>query len=185
MKLKRSDIAPWARASNDRHIGLAGRVGKSAYLLIEALVYIAVSVILIGVAYAAFYQCVENSLGLRRSTDDIANALHAGELWRADVRAGREQIRFTGAETNSIFVLSGGQGEIAYQTTTNAVLRRVGSGPWFPVLGNVKSSTMVSEAREHVTVWRWEVELHQRSKKQGRMRPLFTFMAVPERNPAR
>jgi hypothetical protein len=42
---------------------------------------------------------------------------------------------------------------------------------------------MTADKREHVTAWRWELELQTRatgSVKPGRIRPLFTFLAVPE-----
>ena len=43
---------------------------------------------------------------------------------------------------------------------------------------------MTADPREYVTAWRWELELQPRatgSVKPGRVRPLFTFLAVPER----
>ena len=57
--------------------------------IIECLVYGFVLLVLLGVAYCAFYRCVENSYTLRRNAEDIATALRAGERWRADVRSGR------------------------------------------------------------------------------------------------
>ena len=54
--------------------------------LIELLVYMGVLLVLMGVGYAAFYRCLDNSTALRQSADDIVNALHAGEDWRGDVR---------------------------------------------------------------------------------------------------
>lgn len=161
------------------------RAAKRAYILAEALVYIVVSSILIGVGYSAMYQCIENSIALRRSADDITNALRAGERWRADVRAAKGQIQFLSEEAGQILVLPGERGEVSYQFSTNAVLRRVGSGPWASTLASVKSSSMEADVRQTVSAWRWEVELQPRFKKQGRLRPLFTFIAVPERNPAK
>jgi hypothetical protein len=43
---------------------------------------------------------------------------------------------------------------------------------------------MQPDRREYITAWRWELELQTRatgSVKPGRVRPLFTFIAVPER----
>jgi hypothetical protein len=43
---------------------------------------------------------------------------------------------------------------------------------------------MAADQRQYVTAWRWELELQPRAKgsvKPGRVRPLFTFLAVPER----
>ncbi len=59
---------------------------RTGYMLVEALVYIGVSFLLLGVGFAAMYRCIYNSVGLRRSADDITSALHAGERWRKDVR---------------------------------------------------------------------------------------------------
>ena len=178
--------------SPTRKLRLVGRMrhgrphhSRRAYFLIEALVYIMVSFIVIGAAFVAFYQCLGNSLSLRKSADEITNTLHAGERWRADVRSVNGQIRSKGTATERIFALPTRNGEVDYQFATNAVLRRVGSGPWLPILERVKSSTMEPDARPNVTVWRWEVELQPHSKIQSRVRPLFTFIGVPERISAR
>ena len=156
-----------------------------AYMLVECLVYIVVAFILSGVAYAAFYYAMDSSLALRQSADDISNALRVGERWRADVRAARGQIRLKDVGAERILVLPSARGEVTYQFTTNAVLRRVGSGPSICLLEKVKSSTLVLDARPAVAAWRWELELRPRYKKQGRLRPLFTFIAVPERSSAK
>jgi hypothetical protein len=122
---------------------------------------------------------------LRRNADDIAQALHAGERWRADVRAASGPIRFESTDAARILRLPGHRGEVAYQFTTNTVLRRVGNGTWTSLLNNVQSSAMESDQRLNVSAWRWELELKPRSKKPGRVRPLFTFLAVPDRSSAR
>ena len=153
------------------------------YLLIEALVYIGVVTVLLGVAYAASYRCIDRSIALRRSADDITSALHAGERWRADVRAAIGQVRLENTEAGQLLYLAGPSRAVVYNFSTNAVSRRLGTGPWVRLLPNVKSSTMTADKREHVTAWRWELELQTRatgSVKPGRIRPLFTFLAVPE-----
>ena len=61
-------------------------------MLMECLVYIAVFAILLGGGTAAFYFCWDHSKALIYATDDIASALHAGERWRADVRAATGKI---------------------------------------------------------------------------------------------
>ena len=160
------------------------RSAQRAYLLIEALVYIAVIVALLGVGYAAMYRCVDSSLALRRNADDIASALHAGERWRADVRAATTQVRAENTDAGQHLYLEGARGTVTYRFATNAVLRSVNAGPWLHVLSSVKSSTMTTDKREYVTAWRWELELQTHaygSVKPGRVRPLFTFIAVPER----
>jgi Tfp pilus assembly protein PilE len=156
---------------------------QRGYLLIEALVYIGVVAALLGVAYAAAYRCIDRSIALRRNADDITSALHAGERWRADVRAAASQVRLENTEADQLLYLDGPGSTVVYRFTTNAVSRRVGSAPWVRLLPKVKSSTMIADRREYVTAWRWELELQPRatgSVKPGRIRPLFTFLAVPQ-----
>jgi len=79
--------------------------------------------------------------------------------------------------------LEGATNEVTYRFSTNALSRRLGAGPWVRLLPNVKSSTMKSDPRQYATPWCWELELATRAKgsvKPGRVRPLFTFVAVPE-----
>jgi hypothetical protein len=157
--------------------------GNHAYLLIEALVYIAVLVGLLGAGYAAMYRCIDSSIALRRNADDITSALHAGERWRADVRSASSRVRLEDTAPGQLLYLEGASSAVVYRFGTNGISRRLGAGPWVRLLPNVKSSTMQPDPREHVTAWRWELELQPRmtgSVKPGRVRPLFTFIAVPE-----
>lgn len=152
--------------------------GLHGYMIVEALVYAGVSILLLGVAFAAMYRCIESSVALRRSADDLARALHAGERWRADVRAARGPIKVEKLEAGQILYLQGTESEIAYRAADGVVSRRVGSGPWTRVLENVNSSNMKSDPRQTVPAWRWELQLQTRAK-TSRIRPLFTFTAVP------
>lgn len=156
-----------------------------AYLMIEALVYIAVVFVLLGAGYAAMYRCVDNSIALRRNADDITSALHAGERWRADVRSATSQARLETTDAGQLLTFESPRGPVSYRFSTNAILRSVGSGPWTRLLPNVKSSTMKSDPRQYASPWCWELELAPRTQgsvKPGRVRPLFTFIAVPEGN---
>ena len=158
------------------------------YLLIEALVYIGIVAALLGVAYAASYRCIDRSIALRRNADDITSALHAGERWRADVRDAGSQVRLENTEAGQLLYLDGPSRAVVYSFATNAVSRRLGTGPWVRLLPNVKSSSMTADQRERVTAWRWELELQPRqsgSVKPGRVRPLFTFIAVPKGTPTK
>ena len=157
---------------------------QRGYLMIEALVYIAVIVALLGAGYAAVYRCIDSSLALRRNADDITSALHAGERWRADVRSAGNQVRLEDTADGQLLHLEGATNEVVYRFSTNAISRRLGAGPWVRLLPNVKSSSMTADPREQVSAWRWELELATRTQgsvKPGRVRPLFTFIAVPER----
>jgi hypothetical protein len=161
---------------------------QRGYLLTEALVYIAVVFVLLGAGYAAMYRCVDSSIALRRNVDDITGALHAGERWRADMRSATHVVRLERTGDGQLLRLEGPKGTVAYRCSTNTIFRRVGDGPWARLLPNVKASTMEADPREYVTAWRWELELATRTKgsvKPGRVRPLFTFIAVPARPSAK
>ena len=160
-------------------------VNNRAYLMIEALVYIAVVFVLLGAGYAAMYRCIDNSIALRRNADDITSALHAGERWRADVRSATSQARLETTDAGQLLSFESPRGPVSYRFSTNAILRSVGAGPWTRLLPNVKSSTMKSDPRQYASPWCWELALAPRTQgsvKPGRVRPLFTFIAVPEGN---
>lgn len=162
-----------------------GSRAQSAMSIIECLVYSVVLLILMAVAFTAFYRCMENSVAMRRNTEDIASALQTGERWRADVRAANGPIQFEIAEDGNVLRLPTPRGEIIYRFTTNAVLRGFGTEYGTCLLPSVAASTMQAETRGEVAAWRWELELKPRSKKPARVRPLFTFLAVPERRSTR
>lgn len=152
---------------------------KHAFTLIEMLVYMGVLFVIIGVGYAALYRSLDNSRALRRSSGDIADALHAGENWRADVRVTRGEIQLLANPDGQILRLPGSRGDVSYRFANNTLFRRLGNNDWSPVLPNVKASSFISETRGNVTAWRWELEMQSRAKKIGQIPPLFTFIAVP------
>jgi len=167
----RTEAKPTVRGCNSQ---------EPAYLMVECLVYIGVLFLVLGVGYVALYACIDSSVTLRRSADDITTALHAGERWRADVRAATGVISLESHPDGEILHIPTARGDISYRATTNAMLRRVASGPWVSLLPNMKSFNMESDAREKVASWRWDVELEPRRKASvTRLRPLFTFTAVP------
>jgi hypothetical protein len=149
--------------------------------MMEALVYIGLVFVVIAAGYTAMYRCTDDSVALRRSADDIARALDAGERWRADVRAAGGHIRLENPAAEPTLVLAEGEKEVAYRFADGTVFRRAGGGTWVRLLTNVKASAMTSDPRQNLTAWRWELELQPRSKgevRPGRIRPLFTFFAV-------
>ena len=154
----------------------------AGYLLVEALVYIGLVFLLLGIGSAALYRCIDNSVALRRNADDILRAVHAGELWRADVRAATGGISWDKTGLQPVLRLAGAQGETEYRYDSGAVFRKTGTSPWSRILDQVKASAMAPEPRPGVTAWRWELELQPKTRgsfKPGRVRPLFTFLAVP------
>jgi hypothetical protein len=143
-------------------------------LLTECLVYMALLVVVLGLAYEAYYRCEENSKRLNQNVDDIVRVLQAGELWREDIRTAQA---VTASEAS--LRLAQSNATVEYVFEGNAVWRRAG-GQVAPArfLPGVKASRMEKDERRHVTAWRWEVELASREK-APRYRPFFTFEAVP------
>jgi hypothetical protein len=174
----------WAKESVASFVSRAFPARRSvhAYLMTEALVYISVLFLLLGVGYIALYRCMNNSTGLRRNADDIVNATRAGERWRTDLRAAKAPPRVEQAASEQILRMETAKGTIVYRFADNVVFRRVGDGTPMRLLENVKSSAMTSDPRQQVNAWRWEVELLPRKKTITRTRPLFTFIAVPSGN---
>jgi hypothetical protein len=151
------------------------------FMLMEALVYIGLVFLLLGVGYAAMYRSIDNSVALRRNADDIMSALHAGERWRADVRHASRGVQLENG-SEPMLRLEGVTNQIDYRFADGVVYRRSDNGPWLAILERVQSSSMEPEVRPDVNVWRWEVELQAKARgsfKPGRVRPLFTFLAVP------
>jgi hypothetical protein len=154
---------------------------QRGYLIIECLVYIGVVFVLLGAGFVMLYRCIDCSVTLRRNADDITAALHAGERWRADIRAANSLIRVESGPDGEVLHIPNPQGEIAYRFATNSILRRSAGGGWTCVLSNVKTFSMESDPRAKVTAWSWELELEPRRKAAiTRLRPLFTFTAVPK-----
>ena len=153
---------------------------SKAFLIIECLVYIGVFFILIGVGFAAFYRCMENSVGLRRSANDISVAVHTGERWRADLRTATAPVRKEVQGQETWVHVPQSHGELLYRFADRALYRRLSSGPWSCVLTNIASSSMQPEPRDNVVAWRWELELQHRARTSA-IRPLFTFLSVPNK----
>jgi hypothetical protein len=147
------------------------------FTLLECVVYLGLFSLLLGIASLAYYRCFDNMRGLRRNADDITRALNAGELWRDDVRTATGPVQFV--ESGQIFRIPRREGEALYQFAESQVLRKAKpDAPWVVLLPAVQRSQMEADVRAHVTAWRWELEL-QPGRKPVRVRPAFTFLAVP------
>ena len=145
--------------------------------LIECLVYIGALATVFGMGTAAFYHSSASSAALRRNADDIAQVLHVGELWRADIRAATQPVRFDA--TDQTLHLTHGETLVAYKFADHQILRRArADAPWVVILPGVAQSQMAPEPRTHVTGWRWELELKV-IREPAPLRPLFTFTAAP------
>ncbi len=158
-------------------------LSSGGYTLIECLVYIAALLVIMELAFAAYYRFELHNRRLTRNATDIVRALQAGERWRDDVRAAKGKLFWTEAGADRELRIPQARGEVAYAFRQGAVWRRAAAvGPWNEFLPAVKASRMEAEPRTHVTAWRWELEL-QTTRDEVRVTPLFTFLAVAQKPP--
>jgi Tfp pilus assembly protein FimT len=158
------------------------RAARTAGLmLVECLAYIAVLSVIMGLGFAAFYQCTESANGLRRSADDIVKTLHTGERWRADVRSASAPLRLVEGEKETTLIVPHKTNQVAWLFSAQSVWRRTDTNtPWVPLLRKVLRSRMEKDDRDQVTAWRWELELKSKQP-DPHVRPLFTFEAAAAR----
>jgi uncharacterized protein YndB with AHSA1/START domain len=151
---------------------------QAGVLLIECLVYITVFAIFLGGGTAAFYFCWDHSKALMYTTNDITTALHAGERWRADVRAATGNISVAPTATGEVVRIPEPKKEIVYRFEAGELRREIPALHRSQLLLlKVKSSQMTVEARGSVSAWRWELELSER-RKETHLPLLFTFEAA-------
>jgi hypothetical protein len=147
--------------------------------LTECLVYIAVLAVLMSVGGFTVAKAWDQSRALSRSTTDIHRTVNTGERWRADIRAANGQIQAARTGDGETLRIPTAAGTVEYQWAKGELSRRANAqAPWVKILPRVKASHMQREPRGNVIAWRWEVELEP-SQKKSRLRPLFTFLAVP------
>ena len=153
--------------------------------LTECLAYIAVLGILIAIGGSTVAKAWDKSRALSRNSQDIERAINAGERWRADIRAATGPVELASASNNRTLRIPTQTGRIEYEFTGTNVCRRANEqAGWVTVLPTVKDSQMQRGTDPGVSSWQWELEL-QPSQKTVRIRPLFTFTAVPGKEIAR
>jgi Tfp pilus assembly protein PilE len=147
---------------------------QEGMFLIECLVYMALLVVVLNLAYGAYYRCADNSKRLGQNVDDIVRVMQAGERWRDDIRAARaitssgDSLQLVQPNVTVLYVVKG-----------DTVWRRAKAGaPLARFLSRVKSSLMEKDARRDVTAWSWKTELLPRGVRDH-FHPFFTFEAVP------
>lgn len=160
-------------------------IRTGGFTIVETLVYMAVLFLIVGLAYTATDKSMDASTALRHNANDISQTLKIGELWRDDVRDATRPIRMENSGQEIILRVPQKKIEVDYRFSTNAVSRRIGRGGWSVLLDHVKDSAFVADKREKVKAWRWELELQPNRKRITRVRPLFTFIAVPSAPSAR
>jgi hypothetical protein len=156
----------------------AQRADEQGIVLIDVLVYVAVFGLVLILAAAVFDKGMRETAGLQRNITDIERALKAGERWRADVRAATAPITTNPQLEALVFSIPQADRKVYYEIYPNEVRRFVDANKPEVVLKGVEHSQMVEERRGKVVGWKWELELEHR-RKEARVRPLFTFLAVP------
>jgi len=155
----------------------------SGMFLLECLVYISVFAILLGGATTVFYFCWDHSDALISTSNGIASSLHAGERWRADVRAATGKITIETNATGEVARIPEGARTISYRFESGEVRRQISaSGNPQLLLANVRASKMEMDARGAVGAWRWELELFP-CRKETHLPLMFTFEAVAQAKP--
>ncbi len=151
---------------------------QSGMAILECLMYIVMLFLVMGMAYAGFYEVLEHTTRLQRSAADITRAVQAGELWRADVRNSLGMPKLEELEGQMVWQIPQANKEVSYLFKGDTVYRQEGKAVPKPFLAQVKSSRMLVDKGQQVSSCRWEVELAG-GKKQSKLKPLFTFQAVP------
>jgi Tfp pilus assembly protein PilE len=147
---------------------------RAGYLLLEMLVFMALMVVILGLAYSAYWRCADNSKRLQSNAADILATVQAGERWRDDIRLARQ----VALDAEGVKMIQPGD-TVEYRFAEQAIWRHsTQTGRTICLLSKVRTSAMQREARRQVSAWRWEVELQSR-KAPPYLRPLFTFEAVP------
>ena len=162
------------------HAGARRRARHLAgILLVDCLVYLAVFFVVVNLAFGALYCAWDAHRALRRSAEDIAAAVRTGEIWRADVRAATGPLQAATSSAAAELSIPQAGGSVVYRVEAGRVTRSTPNHP-APVLflRNVKTSDMRPDPRGQVTPWVWEMEL-KAARPKARVRPLFTFIAVP------
>ena len=150
---------------------------RRGFTILECITYVAVLLMVLNGAFALYYRCQLSAASLRRNAEDIVRTLHAGEQWRADIRAAIDAPRLTLGGV----IIPQRDGEIRYEINDDTVWRQT-SRNRVAVLKQVKSSTMQPDPRSAIRAWRWELELVS-VKKTGNLRPLFTFESAEGQRP--
>lgn len=152
---------------------------RTGTLLLETIAYMAIFVVVLGLATDAFYQSWSASGALRRDADQISQSMNAGERWRADIRAASGAIEKTSLNGSETIRIPQAQGEIIYRFAHAEVRRRPAtSARESVVVSKIKSSRMQIEREPFGSVCRWELELEPNRPRRGTLAPLFTFTAV-------
>ena len=159
------------------HYKQAGR--QEGISLLQCLAYIATLAVINSLGGYTLAKAWDQWRGLDHNAADIQKTLSLGEHWRADIRAATGSISSEPGETNQTVTIPTRAGEVTYEFRDGRLSRRASRNAPFVVLyQTVRRSQMEPIMHDGVRAWRWEIEL-QSTYKKVRVKPLFTFIAVP------
>ena len=161
--------------------------------LIEALIYIVLFSAFMLVAFDAYFKSNNEARSIRWNATKTIKVMYAGERWRQDIRDATSPPQYIQTslpnpddpqdiiELTYLKIIKPSETNW-YASRGDRVFRMSSLLPtqWELVMDKVNGSTMVEYQRGKVAAWRWEVELKKITKK-GQTRPLFTFLAVPQK----
>ena len=104
--------------------------------------------------------------------------MHAGERWRADVRAATGKITVQTNATGEVVQIPEGARVVSYRFEAGKISRQFSaSAKALLLLSNVKTSQMEMDDRGGVRAWRWELEMAP-ARKETHLPLRFTFEAA-------
>ncbi len=175
------DATHHRRAFPNRQSAIGNR--QSGFTLIECLAYLGLFGLFIVLVMTTFFRARDGADALRRNADDVTRALHAGERWREDVRTATAPPHLVTENGQTWLALPRGTNVTGYKHFDQTLWRQAHTDqPWQPALARVQTSRMNAETRQHVTAWRWEVELQLKDERK-QTKPLFTFLAATPGEP--
>ncbi len=145
---------------------------KKYFMLIEALVYIAVLAMLLALSYQVFYKSLTGTRLLGRAGDDIVKVSQIGDKWRDEIR-GAESVNYK----DGILSISKKDGEAFYSMKDGTLQYRVKDGKWRTLYDRIVKCEFSEPPQDGFTAWEMLVELKS-DRKKAKVRPLFSFTAV-------
>ncbi len=142
--------------------------------LVEILVYMAIFIIVMALAFQCFHMFLKNSHDLRKASEDIIAISQIGDGWRDKVR-NADSIK---CEGSMFFLIRDGR-ETCYSYRDNALQFR-GPEPdarWKILNDRIGACSFTNTAYDGFSAWEMDLELKVRNEK-AKVKPLFSFIAV-------
>jgi hypothetical protein len=142
------------------------------------MIYISLVFVLLGIAFAIFYQCQTRSVHLRRACEQMATALRFGERWRKETAAAASRPTLEQDSAWIKFTIPQKNGEVIYLFQNGFIFRKPADAELMqPFVEGVRKFNVVQERRGGIEGWRLELELFT-YEKNPKIKPLLSFLSV-------